>query len=353
MPGLFGSPVVAPSGDGRLELFIPSIDGSLWHIWQTTWSNGWSGWASHGGEITEWPAAIARNGDGRLITLAVGGGGLEQIEQTAWSNGWSGWLQLGLPPTGAINAPSVAAGADGRLILFASGTGQGGPPQLWRLEQQVWGGAWQPTWFSHAAPVGQFITGPPVVILDAQGCAQVFVVSDTGEMWNVRQTAPAGAWTGWNTLGTGGVGFSDRPAVAASGDGRLELFVRGNDNALWHAWQTAVGNGWSEWVSFGDAGVGFQDHPAMAPSADGRLELFITGLDGNLWHTWQTEASNGWLFWSSQGNGGVRLLNGPTLAASGDRRLELFVLGADGALHHIWQTAASNGWSSWSSLGHP
>ncbi len=296
MPALFGSPVLAPSGDGRLELFMFSIDGGLWHIWQTAWSNGWSGWNSFGGGFVEWPAAIARNGDGRLITFAVGGA-LEQIEQTSWSNGWSGWSSLGVPPTGSINPPAVAAGADGRLILFASGTGQGGPPQLWRLEQSIWGGPWNPTWMSHSAPAGQFITGPPAMILDAQGCLQVFVLSASGEMWNIRQVAPAGAWTGWNSLGSGGAGFSDRPAVAASADGRLELFVRGNDNALWHAWQEAVGGGWSAWISFGDAGVGFQDHPAMAPSADGRLELFITGLDGNLWHTWQTEASNGWLFW--------------------------------------------------------
>ena len=191
MPRLFGSPVLAPSGDGRLELFIFAIDGSLWHIWQTAWSNGWSGWASPGGEFAEWPAAIARNGDGRLITLAVGGA-LEQIEQTSWSNGWSGWTSLGLPPGGMINPPTFTAGADGRLILFASSTGQNAPPQLWRLEQDVWGGSWNPTWFSHFAPEGQFITGPPTMILDAKGQLQVFVLSDTGVMWNIGQTAPAG-----------------------------------------------------------------------------------------------------------------------------------------------------------------
>ena len=49
MPPLFGTPVLAPSGDGRLELFVEGFDANLWHIWQTAWSNGWSGWASHGG----------------------------------------------------------------------------------------------------------------------------------------------------------------------------------------------------------------------------------------------------------------------------------------------------------------
>ena len=194
MPRLFGSPALAPSGDGRLELFIFAIDGSLWHLWQTAWSNGWSGWASAGGAFGEWPAAIARNGDGRLITLAVGGA-LEQIEQTSWSNGWSGWTSLGLPPGGMINPPTVAAGADGRLILFASSTGQDGPPRtvapgarcLGRiLESNVV----RPFSARRTAHHRSAHHDP-----DAQGQLQVFVLSDTGVMWNIGQTAPAGPWT--------------------------------------------------------------------------------------------------------------------------------------------------------------
>jgi len=45
---LFGAPAVAASGDGRLELFAFTIDGGLWHIAQTAWSNGWSGWSAQG-----------------------------------------------------------------------------------------------------------------------------------------------------------------------------------------------------------------------------------------------------------------------------------------------------------------
>lgn len=29
-----GEPVVAASGDGRLELFVVGRDGGLWHAWQ-------------------------------------------------------------------------------------------------------------------------------------------------------------------------------------------------------------------------------------------------------------------------------------------------------------------------------
>jgi hypothetical protein len=45
---LFGTPAMVSSGDGRLELFVTAEDSALWHIWQTTSSNGWSGWDNPG-----------------------------------------------------------------------------------------------------------------------------------------------------------------------------------------------------------------------------------------------------------------------------------------------------------------
>lgn len=62
MPRLLGSPVLAASGDGRLELFVFDVEGVLWHIWQSAWSNGWSDWAKHGGpwEGPVWPASAGR-----------------------------------------------------------------------------------------------------------------------------------------------------------------------------------------------------------------------------------------------------------------------------------------------------
>jgi hypothetical protein len=348
MPTLFGAPVVMPQGDGRLVLFMLGIDTTLYSIEQTAWSNGWSSWSSHKITASEWPPAMARNGDGRLMTFIVAEV-IEFIEQTAWSSGFGGPTGLGNPPpTGQPNVPTIAAGADGKLVLMASNGFL-----LASLEQVSWGGAWNPTWTSYNRPPADPVVGPPVMVLDSAGCLQLFVVGESGALWNLHQQSPAGAWSGWTSLGTADTGLDDRPAVSFSADGRLEVFVRGLDNQLWHIWELSVGGGWSNWVSFGNAGVGFQDHPAMAPSADGRLELFMTGLDGHLYHAWQTSASNGWHFWDNLGNGGPRLLNGPAVAPSGDRRLEVFALGADGSLWHIYQTVASNGWSNWESRGHP
>lgn len=45
---LIPSPVVGPSHDGRLELFVVGLDGNLYHRWQTNTVGSWSDWISHG-----------------------------------------------------------------------------------------------------------------------------------------------------------------------------------------------------------------------------------------------------------------------------------------------------------------
>jgi hypothetical protein len=42
------SPVLAPSADGRLELFVVGQDGNLYHIKQKTPSGVWTDWDSFG-----------------------------------------------------------------------------------------------------------------------------------------------------------------------------------------------------------------------------------------------------------------------------------------------------------------
>ena len=290
MTSLFGAPAVASNGDGRLEVFAFAVDGALWHIRQTAWSsNSWSEWSpmNAGGG---WPAVAAPSGDGRL-ELFVAGNGLLHASQTSWSNGWSQWTSFELPPPPepGFYGPGIAPNADGRLEVFIANSA------LWRLEQTSWSNGWS-DWLPHEAPAGRYVVGPVAAARTGDGRVEVFVVDDQGTLWNIRQTAVNGPWSGWNSFGSAGGGLDDRPALARSADGRLELFCRGKDGALWHQWQTQVStvDAWSGWVSEDKDGGGFSDHPAVASSADGRLEIFLTGHDGNIWHKWQTVASNGW-----------------------------------------------------------
>jgi hypothetical protein len=98
--GFLDHPDIAPSADGRLELFITGLDRNIWHIWQTRASNGWSPWTSHGsaGGGFAFAPALGKSSDGRLELFAVGeDGNLWHSWQTASSNGWSPWTSHGHP----------------------------------------------------------------------------------------------------------------------------------------------------------------------------------------------------------------------------------------------------------------
>jgi hypothetical protein len=42
---------VGQNADGRLEVFVRGSNGALYHKWQISPNDGWSGWASLGGKI--------------------------------------------------------------------------------------------------------------------------------------------------------------------------------------------------------------------------------------------------------------------------------------------------------------
>ena len=105
---------MAPSADGRLELFLTGADGNIYHSWQVQASDGWSApWVSEGsagGGFTAAAPALSRNGDGRLELFAVArDGNLYHKWQTAASNGWSQWAQLvpHAPPPPTTTVPNV------------------------------------------------------------------------------------------------------------------------------------------------------------------------------------------------------------------------------------------------------
>src|SRR5262245_5599746 len=46
--GLWLGAAVGSAADGRLEVFVPGIDGHLWHLYQTSPNGGWSDWEDLG-----------------------------------------------------------------------------------------------------------------------------------------------------------------------------------------------------------------------------------------------------------------------------------------------------------------
>ena len=144
----------------------------------------------------------------------------------------------------------------------------------------------------------------PVVASSADGHLELFVVGNDGRLWQMRQTAPNGGWSGWRPHDApSGMKFLRlRPAVASSLDGRLELFVVGDDASLWHLRQTGPDDGSPQWFSHGAPAVaGLAGSPAVAVDADGGMQLFVMGTDGALWQLSQTAPNGEWSEWSSHG----------------------------------------------------
>ena len=309
---------IAPSADGRLEVFVVGSDVGeggvkLWHLYQIAPAGGWSQWVSHGSAPGEF-------------------------------NNW--------------HNPVVARNSDSRLELF-----MGFDAQTWHIWQTSRNGGWTPQWTQHPAPPGHLATGFGTLILRPDGRLQLFAIgvisAQSNALLHIMQTAPSQGWTSWASLGApAAAGGLNRPAVAQSADGRLEVFAVGRDGALWHIWQTSVNGGWSSWASHGappGTQVGGLRQAAIAPNSQGRLELFVLGEDKALWHIWQVAPNGGWSNWASHGTppGTTFTFSGPAMAASADGRLELFICGDDNALWHIWQVAPSGGWSPWTSHGRP
>ncbi len=116
--------------------------GSLWHVWQTAPSNGWSSGGSLGAPDSGLMGivSVGNNHDGRLEVFGIGGDRqLHHIWQTSPNNGWSGWQTLGgLPPGALAGDPRVVNNADGRLEVFLLGNDQ----NIWHIWQTSPNNGW-------------------------------------------------------------------------------------------------------------------------------------------------------------------------------------------------------------------
>lgn len=351
---------LAANHDGRLEVVAITADpggfgGDVWHAWQTAPNGSWTSWHPFGrpGRGASVPV-IARNADGRLEVVVVGGDqALWHRSQTAPNNGWSDWQSIGQPDAQSPMFLVLAQNADGRLEAAVSANDDFGGRAIWHAWQTTPSNGWS-GWASLGAPPDDF-SGPLVLGANADGRLELFApeafAGGDQEIWHRWQRAPGGQWVAWSSLGSpGGELLPDPPPVLGrNADGRLELFVVAGDGAVWHRWQTAPNNGWSAWSSLGSQGGGFADL-GVGRNADGRLELFATLQHGSdLWRRCQTAPNSSWMPWENRGRVAAGMIQGPTLTSAADGRLVLFMRTPDsGGLYQLTQTSPNGDWD----LGH-
>lgn len=187
-------PVVGRNADGRLEAFLTANPTALWHIWQSTPGGSWSGWDSFGappGAAFIDAPAVGQNADGRLEAFVFEvGAGLWHIWQTSPNNGWSGWDSLGGQFGGGFD---VGRNADGRLELFAEPGVPPTPASLWHRWQVSPNNGWSADedWelTGPAAPALQLFTpvGGAVYVRTQGG---LFRSDDDAETWSPVNLPP-------------------------------------------------------------------------------------------------------------------------------------------------------------------
>ncbi|TDQ00521.1 hypothetical protein [Labedaea rhizosphaerae] len=261
---------VAPNADGRLELF--AVNGSvLQHKWQNAPSGQWSGWAGLG--TGGHRIAAGTNADGRIEVFASSDAGVFHTWQTAPNSGFAAWEGVGGPAFARLqmeNAP------DGRLEVFALSD-----TTFRHLYQTSVSGRWS-AW-------EDFGTGGHdlAVSHNTDGRLEVFAANENG-VFHKWQTS-ATTWSAWT--GTGGGATNAELAAARSVDGRVEVFAINAATAT-HVWQTEVNGAWSAWETFGTGGTEI----AASNNADARIEVFGTSSAG-VYHKWQTGFST-WSDWA-------------------------------------------------------
>jgi hypothetical protein len=284
---------------------------------------------------------IGVNDDGRLEAFAVDANSqqLEHVWQTTAGGPWrTAWAVLQGPSVGQTAAVGDGTGNLNALVRATDG-------EVHEIAQTGPGGAFG-AWSALAPVIGG--AGSPTVGVNADGRLEFFVVGADSNVYHAWQPTPGGALGNNTSMGSPTPGAVGTPAVATNADGRLEVFARGGDGAIWHSYQGSPGGGWSVWASLGGGLVG---DPGVERNVNGSLEVFAVGGDQALWHTWQTSLSaSGWASWSSLGGS----ISGRIAAAENlDGRLEVFARGTDGAIHHQWQVAPAFGWSGDAMLGSP
>jgi len=198
-PGVsVGDPRVVNNADGRLEVFLRANDQNIWHIWQTSPNNGWGGWASLGGppvQIANGAPFVGNNADGRIEVFVTGvDGSIYHIWQTSPSNGFGSWEQLQSAPPGVElwGLAAVTNNSDGRFQLFFIGT----DGALWTMAQSSPSNGWMSVHFLDSAPTATVMNAFqfPGIGRNANGTLTAFVVGSDENIWQITQIWPGGPW---------------------------------------------------------------------------------------------------------------------------------------------------------------
>lgn len=264
----------------------------------------WSCWRSHGGVLTDAPAAAAFNG--RVYAFARGSDDGLYVRSSSDGQVYSAWTPLG----GQLTAAPAATAARGRLFVFARGS-----DDALYVKSSADGRA-----FGEWQRLGGRLTAPPAAT-SVNGVLYVFARGSDRGLYVTRST-DGRRFGAWQALG----GVLTAAPAAAGFQGRVYAFARGADLALY---ETSSGDGvtFTPWRSRGGILTAAPAAAAAAaPDGTPALYLLARGDDG---HLYERHASIGvYTEWRRLGGP----IDGAPAAAGLGRRLFVFARGQDDAL---------------------
>jgi metallophosphoesterase (TIGR03767 family) len=218
----------ARNADGRMEVFITTPGGDVWHIAQATPGGTWGSWSSGFGllqfnRVLVQVAAVT-NRDGRVEVFAVSDqGGLWRRTQIA-TGGWTDWASFGnLAGNGSLarfTKITAALNDDGRVELFAADSDR----RVWRNSQQTAGSDTWGTW--RLFDNGQTRMTQLAARTDSSKQINLFGVDHVGEVWQRHQVgANTDQWSGWTSMSAVGALRPDVPIVPGSSNTRERIMT--------------------------------------------------------------------------------------------------------------------------------
>ncbi|WP_433512929.1 hypothetical protein ACQP2T_56280 [Nonomuraea sp. CA-143628] len=229
--------------------------------------------------------------------------------------------------------PALGEQADGRLQIAAHNAAGA----VWTATQATknvpaWE-AWLPgdiAMASHAA-IGRLEDGKPVA----------FAVDAGGALWALPQTAAAGPYTSWISLGV--AGLSGATPVAATVSGGIRLFVLDNAGVL--RTMLYANGAVSGCTSISDPGL--TGTPAAVVYPGSRIRLFVRGTEGTVLTKRQDDTGAFPDVWEQVP--GLTAAGQPAaLLSPMSGKTEIVARSADGMIHSTGETVQASGtWRPW------
>lgn len=343
---------VIDRGDGSLVMVTRATNNSVLFGQKTAldrvgWG-GWDAWYGLDGVVSSQPVALL-NANGTVIVFGRGTDAriYYRQETAAGSKSFKWWevieqydaRHVSVPAF--VGNPALARLGDGKLTVFSTSS----DGAVWQSTQTASAGAWG-AWASLGKPSNKRLIGSPVVALNANGALSVFGRDSDGAIWLSQQASAGGAWGAWASMG-GKTNTEDALAVAPNTNGRLTLILNNSAATVSFRTQTSASSTtWTAWANLLGGAHGFT-RPAVTRHADGRLVVFFHADAGGHELDFQSQTSpgaatwNNWTFYTDVGSP-------PVAFTDKNGIIHVFALDSSGYIHEGMQTARNaNTFTSW------